>query len=415
MNRPLNSNLVVSVGRAAREASRRRFFRMAAFQRGAWDCMARGSWNDLFPRGTWGNIPRKGSRKRRLGISLTELLISMFILLIGLLGVAAMFPVGSHYIVRSERFDRAATIGHAAAADMAARGYLRREEWNWLGLEDKWVNYVNSTDPYRFPGLAIDPLGVLEALDQNNSDAARFFPAPTFGDNPVQQGWPMTRVNLNTSNPAAELAFTCQDDLAFELPDASDSPLKLLFEKDGNGNPVRRAWNGSYSWIVTIGPAYYPNGAIATGDPSLKHEVSIVIIHGRTLLFPKTQSPEYDERIVGVQILSPGYGGGEVQLLANDPNKLKGIRQGEWLLLYGLDPNTISLPPALQKWFMHWYQMIATDRELDEGQTERFVTLKGPDWPWAMNTNIRAGLIRGAIAVYTKTMRLEQNSMWTIQ
>ena len=34
-------------------------------------------------------------RKRRAGISLVEVLISMFVLLFGLMGVAAMFPVGS--------------------------------------------------------------------------------------------------------------------------------------------------------------------------------------------------------------------------------------------------------------------------------------------------------------------------------
>src|SRR5688572_8247857 len=36
-------------------------------------------------------------RLRRPGISLLEVLISMFVLLFGLMGVAAVFPVGNHF------------------------------------------------------------------------------------------------------------------------------------------------------------------------------------------------------------------------------------------------------------------------------------------------------------------------------
>ena len=44
------------------------------------------------------------------------------------------------------------------------------------------------------------------------------------------------------------------------------------------------------------------------------------------------------------------------------------------------------------------------------------VSLRGPDWPWKPGTNLandlRVGIIPGAVAVHTKTMRLESGSDW---
>ena len=41
----------------------------------------------------------------RNGISLMEVLISMFVMLFGLMGVAAIFPVGNYYVVEGEKHD----------------------------------------------------------------------------------------------------------------------------------------------------------------------------------------------------------------------------------------------------------------------------------------------------------------------
>ncbi|MFH1266447.1 MAG: prepilin-type N-terminal cleavage/methylation domain-containing protein, partial [Planctomycetota bacterium] len=44
----------------------------------------------------------------RRGVSLLEVLISIFVLSIGLLGVAAVIPVGGHEILQAVKADRAA-------------------------------------------------------------------------------------------------------------------------------------------------------------------------------------------------------------------------------------------------------------------------------------------------------------------
>jgi hypothetical protein len=66
---------------------------------------------------------------KRRGISLLEVLISMFVLLFGLMGVAAIFPLGNHYAGKGEQYDRGSALADAAFAELKARGMLRPELW----------------------------------------------------------------------------------------------------------------------------------------------------------------------------------------------------------------------------------------------------------------------------------------------
>ena len=59
----------------------------------------------------------------RRGISLMEVLISAFIMAVGLLGVAALLPVGHHEASKGMLADRAAEIGRMAFRDFQIRGY----------------------------------------------------------------------------------------------------------------------------------------------------------------------------------------------------------------------------------------------------------------------------------------------------
>jgi len=65
-------------------------------------------------------------------ITLTEVLISMGILTLGLLGVAAMFPVGSYYMQKGDTADRASAVAQAAFNDAVTQGLL--DPKNWYGL-----------------------------------------------------------------------------------------------------------------------------------------------------------------------------------------------------------------------------------------------------------------------------------------
>lgn len=91
------------------------------------------------------------------GISVIEVLISMGILAIGLLGVAAMFPVGSHYMERGDEYDRADAVAEAALNDAVASGLLDPE--NWLMFRPRNVRqegyYVTSVPEYLNVGMEL--------------------------------------------------------------------------------------------------------------------------------------------------------------------------------------------------------------------------------------------------------------------
>src|ERR1700704_4740686 len=65
----------------------------------------------------------------RRGLSLTEVLISMGILTLGLLGVASVFPVGSFYIQKAEISDKGSAIAQSVMNDIMARGMLNPRSW----------------------------------------------------------------------------------------------------------------------------------------------------------------------------------------------------------------------------------------------------------------------------------------------
>ncbi len=74
-------------------------------------------WDSLFPRSA------------HRGISLTEVLIAMGVLTVGLLGVMAMFPVGNYYLVKADIADHGQAIARQAMSDVIARGMLDPAAW----------------------------------------------------------------------------------------------------------------------------------------------------------------------------------------------------------------------------------------------------------------------------------------------
>src|SRR5882757_10760542 len=65
----------------------------------------------------------------RRGLNLTEVLIAMGILTVGLLGVASVFPVGSFYMQKAEISDKASAIAQSVMSDIMARGVLNPRSW----------------------------------------------------------------------------------------------------------------------------------------------------------------------------------------------------------------------------------------------------------------------------------------------
>ena len=89
----------------------------------------------------------------RRGISLLEVLMSIFIITIGVLGVAALLPLAAHLANRGTTADRASVAGNEAARQFLIRGM--NQPSNWLladGIDPDLADpnvpiSLNPTDP----------------------------------------------------------------------------------------------------------------------------------------------------------------------------------------------------------------------------------------------------------------------------
>src|SRR5574340_209344 len=231
------------------------------------------------------------ARPRR-GVSLIEVLISIFILSVGLMGVAALIPVGRFEVVQAAKMDRAAVAGRAAFREVKIRGLLRPEQW--------YVPDPSKFDPSR--PFVIDPLGVGWSLP----------PCPAMPNGGPQ----MQRLSLRGPGnppcmrlPAADRIFTSRDDLYFEMPDDPDAlPLARFSAGDV------RSIEGNYSWMLTVTPVVdmrTPQPVIVKG----LHTVAVAVFYKRN------RTPQ-GERMLGVTFPAniDGWGGGDVNVtLPSDP------------------------------------------------------------------------------------------------
>ena len=445
----------------------------------------------------------------RRGLSLTEVLIAMGILTLGLLGVAAIFPVGSYYMQRAEISERGAQIGRAAMNQLVTIGMLDPGRWMVMTpfplspTSDRWNTRFPSDGRYcpaagnppaatfvrpfaetlvqalsqssllagdttligkQFGNaFVIDPIGVSAMAMPNNSNANRNqiaspFPSSVFslgsgspfysvwqsaGVGNTGQTWPIRRVTFQQPNGwqlSARMAahhFRGRDDLAFDLPDRDDRPAEQNWDitTDVNGTPIplARQWTGDYSWLATVVPSTSAaRNAMATNPESYSYDVSVVVFYKR-VMNPVLPASNIDsiaasayERAVVARIISTGLTGGEVlleripvnqEVIDEDP--FQQLKSGQWIMLCGPHPNShvntsTNLPTGEPRFVMKWYQVISIDNEgpeVSDPALQRLVTLRGPEWPWipggTYSNSLCAGIFRGAVAVHTKTLRLE--------
>jgi len=282
--------------------------------------------------------------KDRCAITLVEVLISMGILTIGLLSVAALFPVGGYYMRKGEIQDRGAAIAKAAFADVVARGMLKPESWNMWEQQGDPVDQLRTLptaiEIVRKPALSdiqnesftrpvtdsirilvqhqkrdsiaqttiaqtigstfvLDPLGTASVSGASNPDralkiASSFPVLATRGTAPEWHHWgnkwPVRRITTTAGltsgilpSTLAESLFSSHDDLVTEAPSGNNASGIQQWESAASG-ALKRSWKGDYSWIVMICPSN-PEARDGIGlDPSAhKYHVSVVVFHKRVV------------------------------------------------------------------------------------------------------------------------------------
>jgi hypothetical protein len=367
----------------------------------------------------------------------------MFVMLFGLMGVAAIMPVGNHYAARSERYDRGGALAASAFAELKSRGLLQPDMWMYP--DKSWVINQVGAYPDTFTlgnnaghAFVIDSIGAAQAIGNN---AANLFPYgaanPGWALTPLPTAWPVRRVTFpdRNNNPmtsrVAESIFRLRDDLSASLPDQNDRPGIQRWETvdnnspptpdyPGDDTPLARAYAGNYSWLATVVPVNAE--ALAGLQPadarhgSFLYEVSVAVFRKREDV-PSVESERILPAVLEV--------GGNLELYSDTGNAgndrdiveaaLQDIRNRDWIALAGVNPTTGAF-------VLRWYRLAALEDENNEDAhlhgTEvhrnamlENVGLNDPLIPTSSNPTpvVRAILLPSVIGVVTQTVKLETN------
>jgi hypothetical protein len=297
------------------------------------------------------------------GISLLEVLAAIGVLSIGLLGLAALLPIGRYTIAEAIKGDRAGDCGRAGLRDIIVRRMLDSNYW--------------SANPGNAPSFLIDPRGVTNGVTTK------------FGNN----GTGVPRISLRYLNtPAlADQVFLWPDDLIVNMPEDMNTKPKLPVGRpinvDNSGKPIPFTNQGDYSWFASVVPM--PN------NPT-RFTVSIVVCYKRVLAAAS-------ERAVPVQTFyDSGLGGGSVQLTGREINDIASdnppadiaVKENDWVALCN--------PAGLCRWY----------RVASIGDNTQYLTLIGPDWTPTPGKDKLIALGQSVIGVYTTTVELDTDPTW---
>ncbi len=358
---------------------------------------------------------------RRRGLSLLEVLVSMGVLALGMLGVAMLIPIGKFAMTETEKSDRTGMCGRAGLRDVKVRKLLNPDPtaagWTMTPLDT--VNVA-----------VIDPLGLANGLNGTN---AKYVGGTTSGPCFMQ------RISLTGVN--AENVFRWQDDLNFVAAKDSTSPSNGDRPIPGGGGYI-----GNFSWFFTVAgsPADYQPGtppALPTGTPWLQRKlfsVSIVVCYKRDFaVAPAGDSRNPDpegEQSWPVTYTPPtnpstsngftgfGLGGGTIQLdTTNKPLDADGnhpinrVKEDQWVMLVGLDATNNPIVG-------NWYRVVGVGRDLSQTSPPvNMLSLVGPDWPGcqydsagnAIIQKVNLVVVNGVTGVYTRTVELDNDATWS--
>jgi hypothetical protein len=370
------------------------------------------------PRNEWSIYVQTS---RRNGLTILEVLISIGVATIGLLGVLALLPLASVLAQRGLNEDAQSALGPAAVDQFKIIGGAN--PLNWFHDDDNdgtwelvWrdtdgngridVGTLPSNSDVRL-NYCIDP-----RLIANNT----FTSAPKFPLSSPDPAIQMDRITFGNEGPPvttmskefADLICQTSDDLLFDTQTDTTLPPLAGFDFDSAtpANAIRRQSMGNVSWM-----------ALVFGLDSLDViSLSIVVFHQRDLDVTTTPSIERIAQIDNADFYGGGVTGGDVRIhtttvpiVKTDRNRAAevDVREGDWLLL-------------ARSGIYAWYRVIAVDSDegpdvMGDPDDDRDVTLFGPDWPLASGSPAPptyAIFIPGVVAVYEKTIRLESTSVW---
>jgi hypothetical protein len=175
---------------------------------------------------------RPAARRARAGVSLLEVLISIFVLSVGLLGIAAIIPVGGHEIAQATKADRAGACGHHGLQEVKVRRMLDPGSW----LDVFWENAAPPTDwtgaisPSLSQSYAIDPLFVAQnpaVGADSNADTLRSIRRFPY----APPGYDFTAPDTRWYNRALTMRRVTLDQIEGTFDDTIPVPVKINWQR----------------------------------------------------------------------------------------------------------------------------------------------------------------------------------------
>jgi hypothetical protein len=365
-------------------------------------------------------VRRRELGRQRAGVSLLEVMFSIGVVMVGLVGIAALLPVAGIQANKGALADSAARLGADAIREFHVRSMGNPLAWRWYDQSGNQFRAVTSNDLAEGNSFCLDSRFVAQGIASSDQSARNRFPYDVYGSGTILR---MARITL-APNPLAgptvvmdalqaRQVFASDDSLVFDLPkDRTIGPVQN-FSLSSTNQPLRRNATGSLSWMATIVPRLD-----RVGNLTDEYTLSIVVFSRRVIDTPLNNPRSASERTAVVRdFYGDGIGGGDLQLGAQNDVDLA-LRSGDWVMLSGRKQRTGSLTPIQ----VHkWYRVVnaGEDPRLDSGVWVRDVTLIGPDWdgqyliPIAALVTTQVTIAHGAVAVFEKTIRLETSSLWT--
>jgi len=399
---------------------------------------------------------RRSRSKSHRAVTLMEVLLSIGVVFIGLMGAASLFPVASYQIQEGNKHERTALVGKRAVRDARSRDFLDPTRWMardgsgiWFYLEDlsSIAPAAASVFSPQYRVICLDPRGTgrgvgstvgtsvgttlnlgnsfpntIAAMEMNVDYSSLTAAAPVFSPRVTIESAALSGIPMLPEQ--ADSIFIVEDDLDFELPPTNAAAPLQKFLNVGAGVGGRRLATGGFSWMAFTAPKIQTETRIiptSDGPKSIQvpqaatsFDLWVVILHERNL---NNDALVATEETLGRVKVPDGRGGGEV-VLKGDPASSASIHRdiavGDWVMLRrsvdlsGGDPAAF-LALTGRPWFyerMGWYRVLGVDEQLIEvggGEFIRSATLAGPDW--APNDDFQTYAIRieGVEGVYRKT------------
>jgi hypothetical protein len=327
-------------------------------------------------------FPSSSSSYSRQGVTLLEVLFSMGIVSVGLLGTILLIPLAAHQAKQGTIADMSARVGRNGFNEVTILSYDNPANW----LYQNGAPVKNSTpalQPHFVPpgeAFCIDarliashgftaptPLGQRHEFfpyicNPLNAATAPTFPtAPPFpystamspATSPVAMP-SMNRITVRSALAAptpmlqlqADERFVSRHDLLFEKSDDDTFPPSQIDISPLEPNSQSRRWDtfvdpddrlkreseGNFSWMMTFAPKV---------DVTLQardlYTMSLIVFHERNSSFPIDAFSERISRVI--EFPGSGVGGGEVVLefdnshgLYTDPDEFR-VRADSWIML----------------------------------------------------------------------------------